>query len=99
MFQHLWDYQNFADILVYLFLVVSARVKKTERTIAQQKELHDLQMQREHLQIKALKDEMQRNSARYAIKLDQDREVPYALYANQFLFKFSVICYSSTNYA
>lgn len=65
---------NILEIYFYL-LVVSARLKKVEQSIDQQKELHTLQIQREQLQIKALQEELSRKSEHHSFQLEREREV------------------------
>lgn len=61
--------------ICFALLVVSARLKKVEQSIDQQKELHMLQIQREQLQIKALQEELSRKSEHHSFQLEREREV------------------------
>lgn len=55
--------------------VISARLRKVEESIRQQYELHQMQLQREQIQIKGVQDEIQRQSILHAQQMDREREV------------------------
>lgn len=59
--------------------VISARLRKVEESIRQQFELHQMQLQREQIQLKGVQDELQRHSLLHAQQLDREREV-YIVY-------------------
>lgn len=60
---------------MYLLLVISARLRKVEESIRQQYELHQLQLQREQIQLNGVQDELQRQTLLHAQKMDREREV------------------------
>lgn len=64
--------------------VISARLRKVEESIRQQFELHQMQLQREQIQLKGVQDELQRHSLLHAQQLDREREVYIYIYIIQY---------------
>lgn len=57
------------------FPVIAARVRRNDEAIGQQRELHQLAVQRERLQIRALEEQTARQAEQNAAKSDREREV------------------------
>lgn len=63
---------NFDEILTP---IVTARLKKVEDAADQQRELHNLLIQKEQLQIRTLQDQMKRQSELHSVNLEKQREL------------------------
>lgn len=50
-------------------------MKKVEQATIQQKELHNLSVQREQLQIRLLQEEINRQAELHSFKMEKEREV------------------------
>lgn len=64
------------NYFVNIFItVLSARLRKVEDSIRHQNELHQMQLQREQIQLKGVQDDLQRKSHLHAQQIDREREV------------------------
>lgn len=57
------------------FVVIAARVRRNDEAIEQQRELHQLAVQRERLQIKVLEEQLAKQAEAHTLKLEREREV------------------------
>lgn len=62
-------------LFVFLFLVITARIRRNDEATQQQKELHELAIQRERLQVKALEEQINKQAEANLVKMEREREV------------------------
>lgn len=70
-------YCSMLNFFVDNFSVIAARVRRNDEATSHQKEIHRLALQREHLQIRALEEQLVRQAEVHAIKMERDREVKF----------------------
>lgn len=63
------------NIQAFSLKVIAARVKRNDEAMEQQKELHQLVVQRERLQIRILEEQLAKQTEDHSLKLERDREV------------------------